>query len=414
MKTFVEGLRRLTLIATSESLVVNQEAGTPVEITLVPDGAVSSAAGDFVLDAEGGRMIEEAFKAIGRDLVIDYEHQTLGERFASPDGTAPAAGWIKSLHYEEKRGIVGLVEWTDRARQLIHAKEYKYLSPVVVVRKKDRKAIALHSAAVTNAPAIRRMEALAAKDNPFTWEMNAMGDMPEGGEVTSDQLIGELAATLRQKGVNLPDGAGRDAVIKAAIAKLTGGGDADEGDTASAEVAASARKELDLPEDAGKEQIVLAINRLKDSSTTSAEMVKLRTKLATVEEDLAERGAKELVERFVQANKINPQNAKVMTVAHAWAKKDPKAFTEYYEAVDPLIPAGRVTVPHGDYPPTPSAHEEEMVANALKEHGGNHGEALVALQSRLLNEECERSGLTRARAAAVLEKQYPKIFGAAA
>lgn len=74
----------------------------------------------------------------GVDLVVDYEHQTLtGDR-------APAAGWVKEL-FAEYGHIKARVEWTLPAKQYLENKEYRYLSPVITVRKSDNKATGLHS-----------------------------------------------------------------------------------------------------------------------------------------------------------------------------------------------------------------------------------------------------------------------------
>ena len=130
----------------------------PVRIVLAPWGEVESTAGSFVVDEEAVRLVVEAFTAHGTDLPIDYEHQTLGGTYASPNGQAPAAGWIKSLEAEAGVGIVAHIEWTDPARKLLGSKQYRYLSPVAIVRKSDRKLVAVHSAALTNKPAIVGMK----------------------------------------------------------------------------------------------------------------------------------------------------------------------------------------------------------------------------------------------------------------
>ncbi len=51
-----------------------------------------------------------------------------------------------------------MVEWTKPALEQLAAKQYRYLSPVALVRKHDRKLIGLHSVALTNKPAIVGME----------------------------------------------------------------------------------------------------------------------------------------------------------------------------------------------------------------------------------------------------------------
>jgi len=131
-------------------------AGVPTRVVIAPWGQVESVNGSFIVDAESARAAVEAFEAQGNDLPIDYEHQTLGGRYASPSGQAPAAGWVKRLEAVEGEGLVATVEWTRPALAQLAARQYRYLSPVVVVRKEDRRLVALHSAALTNKPAIAR------------------------------------------------------------------------------------------------------------------------------------------------------------------------------------------------------------------------------------------------------------------
>ncbi len=130
----------------------------PNRVLLAPWGTVESSNGSFVLDDESARLAVAAFQEHGTDLPIDYEHQTLGGTYASPNGRAPAAGWIKGLSVEPGVGLVAAIEWTERATKLLVSKEYRYLSPVAIIRKTDRKLVAIHSAALTNKPAIVGME----------------------------------------------------------------------------------------------------------------------------------------------------------------------------------------------------------------------------------------------------------------
>ncbi|MFH0981583.1 MAG: phage protease [Planctomycetota bacterium] len=129
----------------------------PTRVLLVPWGHVQSTNGDFVVDAESGGLVIEAFKAHGADLPIDYEHQTLGGRYTAPTGQAPAAGWIKRIEVQEGFGIFAEVLWTPPALEQLAARQYRYLSPVALVRKADRKLVGLHSVALTNKPAIVNM-----------------------------------------------------------------------------------------------------------------------------------------------------------------------------------------------------------------------------------------------------------------
>ena len=134
-----------------------------IDVLIAPDGAVQSTNGSYTLDDESWAAIDKAFREHATMLPIDYEHQTLGGDYASPDGTSPAAGWVKALRYEKGKGLIASVAWTERARNMIRAGEYQYVSPVLVVRKADRKAIGLHSVGLTNKPAIVGMNLVAAK-----------------------------------------------------------------------------------------------------------------------------------------------------------------------------------------------------------------------------------------------------------
>ncbi len=167
--------------------------GAPSSVLIAPWGEVNSANGTFVLDEEAARSVLTAFAAQGTEVPIDYEHQSLGGTYASPTGQAPAAGWIRSMRavtpgsedagesakvrkwesekvrkWESEKvgdaagtsvpGLWAEVEWTEAAREKLVAKEYRYLSPVVIIRKRDRRVMALHSAALTNKPAIVGMK----------------------------------------------------------------------------------------------------------------------------------------------------------------------------------------------------------------------------------------------------------------
>lgn len=168
----------------------------PQEVLVAPWGEVKSASGDFVVDEEAGRLVVAAFAAHGTDLPIDYEHQTLGGSFAAPDGKAPAAGWIKRLEARPGVGLIAHIEWTPPARELLRTRQYRYLSPVAMVRREDRRMAALHSVALTNKPAIVGMTPIISA---------------AGG--------GEAVAALRLR-LALPAEAGADEVLVAASARL--------------------------------------------------------------------------------------------------------------------------------------------------------------------------------------------------
>lgn len=126
----------------------------PKKVMILPYGQVNSTKGDFLVDDVSIREICAFFSSRKLDVVIDYEHQTLGTE------KAPAAGWIKNLYGEGTKGLMADVEWTESATLILSQKEYRYLSPVVMRRESDKRATQLHSVALTNSPAINGMQPL--------------------------------------------------------------------------------------------------------------------------------------------------------------------------------------------------------------------------------------------------------------
>lgn len=116
--------------------------------------------GTFTLDKAGAIEALERFAAYGNDLVFDYEHQTFG---ATGNGPVPASGWIRQGALEMRDdGIYAKVEWTERARELIAKREYRYYSPSWYADAKGRINEILPPGLV-NFPGTVGMSALAAK-----------------------------------------------------------------------------------------------------------------------------------------------------------------------------------------------------------------------------------------------------------
>lgn len=156
--TALEGLARL--------VAAEVDAAVPERVVVAPWGEVASTSGAFVVDAEAGEAVVAAFAAHGTDLPIDFEHQTLGGAYASPQGTAPAAGWITGLAVVAGEGLVATVNWTEEGRRMLASRAYRYLSPVALIRAEDRRIVGLHSVALTNKPAIVGMKPVVHKAKP--------------------------------------------------------------------------------------------------------------------------------------------------------------------------------------------------------------------------------------------------------
>jgi phage I-like protein len=189
-------------------------ADVPNRIMITPWGEVESSTGSFVVDQEAASLTIAAFARHGTDLPVDYEHQTLGGSFSSPTGQAPAAGWIKALSAvspaeagSEGRpvepGLWAEVEWTDDAKDKLRGRQYRYLSPVALVRRSDRRLVGIHSAALTNKPAIVGMRAVVSSNTN-----EALATAPASPATDLRGLLG------------MDEGAGEEIVLLAAAERI--------------------------------------------------------------------------------------------------------------------------------------------------------------------------------------------------
>ncbi len=175
----------------------------PSPVLLTPWGQVESTNGSFIVDEESAGLAVAAFTEHGTDLPIDYEHQTLGGSYSSPSGQAPAAGWIKRIFAQTGVGLLADIEWTEQAKQMLASRQYRYLSPVAIIRKTNRKLVAIHSAALTNKPAIVGLQPIASRAD---------------GPAVPTEEEGPLAR-LRVE-LNLPTDSGPDEVLLAASQRI--------------------------------------------------------------------------------------------------------------------------------------------------------------------------------------------------
>jgi phage I-like protein len=101
------------------------------------------------------------------DTVIDYEHASEFPE-AAKGQPIPASGWIKRLDdAPDGKGVLwGYADFTDRAKEMIGKKEYRYFSPVIDWGARDKhsgepQGATLISGALTNRPFLEAMPALA-------------------------------------------------------------------------------------------------------------------------------------------------------------------------------------------------------------------------------------------------------------
>ena len=197
----------------------------------------------FSFSPESADRVIREFHSRARDLVIDYEHQTLtGEK-------APAAGWIGDLEKTEEGLVAKVNYWTDAAADLLQKREYRYFSPTFLMSGNE--VAALHSVALTNHPAMHGVTALAAKDtaiinqpeNPGKTKGNTMNKT----ELALRKLLGDHALALSDETDSLT--AARIEALAEELPELR----------EKKNIAEEIRKLLGVPETAGRDEILAAL-----------------------------------------------------------------------------------------------------------------------------------------------------------
>lgn len=113
-------------------------------------------------NALGARLAAE-FNALAAQtpIVIDYDHQTL---YVAKNGQkAPAAGWMSSAEWRTDQGLFARREWTAAAAQHIEAKEYAFISPVLLYDQDTLEVKGVAMAALVNYPALLGMHPVQAE-----------------------------------------------------------------------------------------------------------------------------------------------------------------------------------------------------------------------------------------------------------
>jgi phage I-like protein len=169
-----------------------------------PTGAMLGT-GPWTLTDAAGAVLSEKLRATGRDLPIDFEHQTLLSR--SNGQPAPASGWVQAQDIAWRPGVgvvATAVKWTESAAKWIAEGAYRFLSPVFRYDENGNVTDLLH-VALTNTPALPNLPEVS---------LAAASLYPTGPRMMDDDLKERLLYLL-----NLPT-LTTDAELSAELDKL--------------------------------------------------------------------------------------------------------------------------------------------------------------------------------------------------
>ena len=334
--------------------VVEIPAGDPPEwVQLMPAGELNARDGRrWRLEDPAGVVAATRQRAGAADLVFDYGHQT---DYAKENGQpAPAAGWIRDV--EVRAGdIWGRVEWTERARAAIKAREFRYVSPTFTHTRAGA-VECIHRAALTNTPALD-LPALASRHSNDPLNAGPGGTMHE-----------QLKRILAKLGLK-PDSELTTAEADAAMARVdpappidmaalaTALGLAATAKAADILAAATARggelaQALGLAATATADEVLAAAKASTGGGpdptafVPRAEFDRVAVRLHTLETTRADEQATAAVDGAIKAGKLAPAQR---DWGLASAKQDLAAFTTYLAGAPVIVtPAATATATPGD------------------------------------------------------------------
>jgi phage I-like protein len=327
---------------------------TGSELQLLPAGTFSARDGrpadapGWHLDAELAQALVAAANARGTPYVIDYEHQTM---LAKQNGQpAPAAGWFTKVEWREGTGLYAIdVEWTARAREMIDANEYRFVSPVIGYDKSGA-VTALYMAAITNNPAIDGMDEVLLAAASMHFNLPITPTTPLTQEIPMEELLEQLRWML-----NLPVGSTAND-IQAHLTKLI--------DLIKQDPTATAAASFDLPAMIANQRTQIA--SLTSTTPDPAKFVPIETvttlqgQLATLSAELNGGRVDDIVKKAVADGKLLPVQE---TWARSFGAKDIAALSAFIENAPPIaLLSGTQTngIPPKDAPQTTVLTENQV------------------------------------------------------
>ncbi len=326
-------------------------AACNIELVLATDGGAFRVLPAGLFRGKDGRprgipgwRLDEAIagRVIGRvaqrqdDLVIDYEHQTL---YAEKNGQpAPAAGWMgpQSLEWRDDGIYTTDTRWTERARLLIAAGEYRYFSPVFTYDRRTGEVLDLLMGAITNYAALDGLADFAAR-------VAARFSLTQEDSIVDEETL---------KALGLDKDASEEA-INAAIAALRARVETAESEL-EAERSRAARAEEALAAakaDTGGDPDPARFVPIEVVQSLQTEVAALSARINGSEVDA-------IVDEAIEAGKLLPAQ-------EAWARdlgnKDLAALRAYVETAQPI--AALTGTQTGGQPP--SGGDGELTADEL-------------------------------------------------
>lgn len=139
--------RSLSAFITALCFELPADGSVPEWLELVPAAAFVGRDGRRWVNDQPASVVA-AFNQDARPLPVDWEHATERPPAGAP---VPKAAWIEQIEVRDG-ALWGRFVWTERGRNSVTARDYRFLSPVFIFTKDALRVVKLVSVALTDNP----------------------------------------------------------------------------------------------------------------------------------------------------------------------------------------------------------------------------------------------------------------------
>lgn len=137
------------------------DGALPTAFRIFAAGKIDTKKGVFLFDAKAAASVMAEYRLHGSELMVDYDHASLGAGI-DPALSGKAAAWF-GLELRNGGELWAVnVRWCAPAADALRRKEWRYMSPAFSTEPGSNRITALLNVALTNLPASRRLEPLVA------------------------------------------------------------------------------------------------------------------------------------------------------------------------------------------------------------------------------------------------------------
>lgn len=255
----------------------------------------------------------------------------------------PAAAEPQGFEWDDKRGILLRVKWTQAGREAVEGGNYGYISPAFRLEKGGQRISGLNNGvevgSLVNDPAFERNECIAAARAESDEEEIRAAFLPPLQNVENEENSGEN------------------------IEAANGGGEENQPDTQMETI----KKELGLPPEATAADIAAAIAKLKKSGDESKKRIEeVEAECSKHKEEIKkhkETAANGFVERLKKDGKVSPKDEETLKAAREAYLENPERTERIYASMQPIIPA---------------QHDDELLQANKVPTGGDYANMSIA------------------------------------